>query len=154
MVARPHSKPTNSLEASPSQPQWEAKLKQLPATRALYYDDAYQASFQAKIVAKLAENAVVLDQTCFYPEGGGQPADHGELRSGDRKLKVTNVQKFGNIIVHFLDQPIDQEIDLVEGEIDWQRRQNLMRHHTGTHVLIGSARRTLGEPVWQAAAQK
>jgi alanyl-tRNA synthetase len=154
LVAERHSKPTTSLETTSSEPEWETKLKDLPATRALYYDDAYQTSFQAKIVARVAENAVVLDQTCFYPEGGGQPADHGELRSGDKKLKVTNVQKVGNTIVHFLDQSIDQEIDLVEGEIDWQRRQNLMRHHTGTHVLVGAARRALGEHVWQAGAQK
>ncbi len=154
LVAERHSKPTTSLEASSSEPEWEAKVKDLPGTRALYYDDAYQTGFQAKILARVAENAVVLDQTCFYPEGGGQPGDHGELRFGDRKLKVTNVQKIGNTIVHFLDQPIDQEIDLVEGEVDWQRRVNLMRHHTGTHALIGAARRVLGEHVWQAGAQK
>ena len=154
LVAERHSKPTTSLEASSSEPEWEAKVKHLPGTRALYYDDAYQTGFQAKILARVAENAVVLDQTCFYPEGGGQPGDHGELRFGDRKLKVTNVQKIGNTIVHFLDQPIDQEIDLVEGEVDWQRRVNLMRHHTGTHALIGAARRVLGEHVWQAGAQK
>ncbi len=154
LVAERHSRPTTSLEASSSNPEWEAKLKDLPATRALYYDDAYQASFQAKILAKVAENSIVLDQTCFYPEGGGQPADHGEVRSRDKKLRVTDVQKFGSTIVHFLDQPIDQEIELVEGEIDWQRRVNLMRHHTGTHALIGAARRVLGEHVWQAGAQK
>jgi alanyl-tRNA synthetase len=154
LVAERHSKPTTSLEESSSEPEWGEKLKDLPGTRALYYDDAYRTSFQAKIVAKVTENAVVLDQTCFYPEGGGQPADHGELRSGDKKLKVTNVEKVGNTIVHFLDQAIDQEVDLVEGEIDWQRRVNLMRHHTGTHALIGAARRVLGEHVWQAGAQK
>ena len=154
LVAERHSKPTTSLDDSASNPEWEAKLKDLPPTRALYYDDAYQTGFQAKILAKVAENAIVLDQTCFYPEGGGQPADHGEVRSRDKKLRVTDVQKFGNTIVHFLDQPMDQEVELVEGEIDWQRRVNLMRHHTGTHALIGAARRVLGEHVWQAGAQK
>src|SRR3989449_1590007 len=154
LVAERHSKPTTGLGESSAQPEWEPKLKDLPATRALYYDDAYKTSFQAKILARVTENAVVLDQTCFYPEGGGQPSDHGELRTNDKKLKVTDVQKRGNVIVHFLDQPIIQETDLVEAEIDWQRRLNLMRHHTGTHALIGAARRVLGEHVWQAGAQK
>ena len=154
LVAERHSKPTTSLESPTSDSEWEARLKDLPATRALFYDDAYQTGFQAKIIAMPAENAVVLDQTCFYPEGGGQLADHGELRTENNKVKVTDVQKFGNVIVHYLDHPLSQEVELVEGEIEWQRRVNLMRHHTGTHALIGSLRRVLGEHVWQAGAQK
>src|SRR5437773_10955234 len=67
---------------------------------------------------------------------------------------VVDVQKYGDRIVHYLAQPIDPTVDLVQGEIDWQRRQNLMRHHTGTHVLLGAARRVLREHVWQAGAQK
>src|SRR5438552_3223546 len=59
LVAERHSKPTTSLEASSSEPEWEAKVKHLPGTRALYYDDAYQTGFQAKILARVAENAVV-----------------------------------------------------------------------------------------------
>src|SRR5205823_5968409 len=72
----------------------------------------------------------------------------------EKKVGVVDVQKFGDRIVHFLAGPLDANTDLVEGEIDWQRRQNLMRHHTGTHVLLGAARRVLGEHVWQAGAQK
>ncbi len=153
IVAERHSKPTSSPEESHKN-EWEENLKDLPATRTLYYDDAYKTRFKAKVVANFPENAVVLDQTCFYPEGGGQPGDHGELRSGDKRVRVVNAQKIGNTIVHFLDHSLDEGADLVEGEIDWQRRQNLMRHHTGTHVLMGAARRVLGDHVWQAGAQK
>ncbi len=153
LVAERHSKPTESTEESPAN-EWEEKLKDLPPTRTLYYDNAYQTKFKAKIAANFPEGVIVLDQTCFYPEGGGQPGDHGELWSGDKRVKVTNVQKVGNTIIHFLDKPFDEGADLVEGEIDWQRRVNLMRHHTGTHALIGAARRVLGEHVWQAGAQK
>lgn len=153
LVANRHSKPTETTEESPTN-EWEEKLKDLPPTRALYYDNAYKTKFKATILANFPEGALVLDQTCFYPEGGGQPSDHGEIWAGDKRVNVTNVQKVGNVIVHFLDKPFDEGADLVEGEIDWQRRQNLMRHHTGTHALIGAARRVLGEHVWQAGAAK
>ncbi|HZY47174.1 MAG TPA: alanine--tRNA ligase [Candidatus Bathyarchaeia archaeon] len=153
LVAERHSKPTTGPEM-PFGNEWVEKLKDLPTTRTLYYDDAYQTQFKAKVLANFPDKAVVLDQTCFYPEGGGQPGDHGELRYGDNTSNVTNVQKIGNTIVHFLDHPLDEGADQVEGEIDWPRRQNLMRHHTGTHALLGAARRVLGEHVWQAGAAK
>ena len=153
LVADRHSKPRESAEESPANG-WEEKLKDLPPTKTLYYDNAYQTKFKAKIVANFPEGALVLDQTCFYPEGGGQPGDRGELRTGDKRVNVTSAQKVGDVIIHFLDKPFDEGADLVEGEIDWHRRQNLMRHHTGTHALIGAARRVLGEHVWQAGAAK
>ena len=153
LVAERHSKPTAEHEESTAN-EWAEKIKDLPPTRPLYYDNAYQTKFKAKVLANFPEGVMVLDQTCFYPEGGGQPSDHGELRLADKIASVTNVQKVGNTIVHFLDKPFDEGADLVEGEIDWQRRLNLMRHHTGTHVLIGAARRVLGEHVWQAGAAK
>src|SRR5437773_999877 len=153
LVAERHSRPAQELAEPGSETDIDAKLGDLPATRPLYYDDAYKAKFKAKVVARV-ENAVVLDQTAFYPQGGGQLSDHGELHFGDQKVGVVDVQKFGDRIVHFLAGPLDANADLVEGEIDWQRRQNLMRHHTGTHVLLGAARRVLGEHVWQAGAQK
>src|SRR5881409_955608 len=154
LVAERHSRPAKSDEEGPSDADIEAKLANFPATRAIYYDDPYKTRFKAKVVGRIAENAVVLDQTAFYPQGGGQLADHGELKVADTRVMVVDVQKYGDRIVHYLAQPIDPAVDLVQGEIDWQRRQNLMRHHTGTHVLIGSARRVLGEHVWQAGAQK
>jgi alanyl-tRNA synthetase len=155
LVAESHSRPAKSDEEGPSDADIEAKLADFPATRPLYYDNPYKTTFKAKIVGRIAENALVLDQTAFYPEGGGQLADHGELKFADKKkVNVVDVQKYGGRIVHYLALPVDPGVDLVEGEIDWQRRQNLMRHHTGTHVLLGSARRVLGEHVWQAGAQK
>ncbi len=154
LVAESHSRPAKGDEEGRSDADIEKKLADLPATRALYYEDSYKTRFKAKVVGRIAENAVVLDQTAFYPQGGGQLADHGELKFADKKVTVVDVQKYGDRIVHYLAQPLDSSVDLVEGEIDWQRRQNLMRHHTGTHILIGSARRVLGEHVWQAGAQK
>src|SRR5919108_6215780 len=154
LVAESHSRPGKSSETGGSDQDVERKLADLPATRTLYYDNPYKTSFKAKVVARIADNAVVLDQTTFYPQGGGQLADHGELKFADKKVKVVDVQKFGDRIVHYLAEPLDPSVDHVEGEIDWQRRQNLMRHHTGTHVLLGAARRVLGEHVWQAGAQK
>src|SRR5436305_1818291 len=154
LVAERHSRLAQDLAEPHPETDIEAKLGDLPATRPLYYDDAYKAKFKAKVVARVLENAVVLDQTAFYPQGGGQLSDHGELHFGDQKVGVVDVQKVGDRIVHFLAGPLDANVDLVEGEIDWQRRQNLMRHHTGTHVLLGAARRVLGEHVWQAGAQK
>lgn len=154
LVAERHSIPSTRTEDTRAENDILAKLSDLPPTRTLYYDDPYKTTFKAKVVARVADNAVVLDQTEFYPQGGGQLADHGELKFGDKKVKVVDVRKYGDRIVHYLDQPLSDGADLVEGEIDWQRRQNLMRHHTGTHVLLGAARRVLGEHVWQAGAQK
>jgi alanyl-tRNA synthetase len=155
LVAERHNKPKVSEEKE-DEPTLDLteKLRDLPATRTLYYDDAYKTSFEAKVISMIRPDAVVLDQTAFYPQGGGQPGDHGELTFASGNAKVVDVQKFGSVIVHFVDQSLGPRVDHVEGTIDWNRRQNLMRHHTGTHVLLGAARRVLGEHVWQAGAQK
>jgi len=120
----------------------------------LYYEDAYIAEFEAHVL-RVAENKyVVLDQTAFYPEGGGQPADHGKLKFNDTQTDVIDVQKIGNVIVHVVKGSMPKEGDKVTGRIDWNRRVSLMRHHTATHVIMGAARRILGEHVWQSGAQK
>jgi len=97
---------------------------------------------------------VILDQTCFYPEGGGQPGDIGTLQTSAGQVKVVGTQKVGLVVVHQIEGPPPQVGETVRGVIEWDRRVSLMRHHTGTHVLLGAARRVLGQHVWQAGAQK
>jgi alanyl-tRNA synthetase len=129
-------------------------VSDLPETYPLYYADAYIGEFNAKVL-RVSGSRVILDKTAFYPEGGGQPADHGFLEFNGVKTRVYNVRKtVGNIIVHFVDGPVPKEGEEVKGVIDWNRRISLMRHHTATHLIMGAARRILGEHVWQAGAQK
>ncbi|AFN03057.1 alanine--tRNA ligase [Pyrococcus furiosus DSM 3638] len=128
-------------------------VKDLPDTRTLYYEDPFMKEFDAKVL-KVIEDWVVLDQTAFYPEGGGQPYDTGILVVDGEEVKVTNVQKVGKVILHKVERPeLFKEGTIVHGRIDWERRIQHMRHHTGTHVLMGALVRVLGKHVWQAGSQ-
>ena len=132
----------------------ETSLSDLPATRTLYYEDAYIQKFEATATRIINEKYIVLDQTAFYPEGGGQPADHGTLTFNGTQIDVEDVQKIRNVIVHAIKGLTPKEGMKVTGRIDWKRRISLMRHHTATHVIMGAARRVLGQHVWQSGAQK
>jgi alanyl-tRNA synthetase len=153
MVAEKHIQAPPIVEEEPIKG-LETVLSTVPTTRTLYYEDPYITQFEAHVL-RVAENKyVVLDQTAFYPEGGGQPADHGTLKFNETQTDVIDVQKIGNVIVHVVKGPVPKEGDKVTGRIDWNRRISLMRHHTATHVIMGAARRILGEHVWQSGAQK
>jgi alanyl-tRNA synthetase len=132
----------------------EASAADLPETRLLYYDDSYQTVFKAKVLRVLDRRYVVLDQTEFYPEGGGQPADTGVFEFGGKKCKVIDAQKVRRVIVHEVEGSIPREGATVKGSIDWQRRYSLMKAHTATHLIMGAARRVLGQHVWQSGTQK
>jgi alanyl-tRNA synthetase len=132
----------------------EDKVADLKATRLLYYEDAYMRKFKARVSRVIGGKYVVLNQTAFYPEGGGQPADHGRVSWKTGEARVVDVQKIGNVLVHIIKGGVPKIGVSIEGEIDWSRRISLMRHHTATHILMGAARRVLGEHVWQAGAQK
>ncbi|MCW4020821.1 MAG: alanine--tRNA ligase, partial [Candidatus Bathyarchaeota archaeon] len=132
---------------------FEETFRDLPDTRKLYYEDVYTIEFKAKVL-RVSGDRVVLEKTGFYPEGGGQPADHGYLEFNGKQVRVVDVQKAGGVIVHFVEGSVPKEGAEVAGVIDWERRVSLMRHHTATHVVMGAARRLLGEHVWQAGAQK
>ena len=132
----------------------------LPATTSLYYDAVYQPVFDATVLACMASggqgpegssHAVVLDSTLFYPEGGGQEADHGTLVQGDSTAEVLDTQKFGDVIVHFTNQPVEVGSS-VQGCLDWKRRKQLMDHHTAVHIVGGAARRLLGPHIFQAGS--
>jgi len=133
----------------------EAKVSDLPSTGMLYYEDAYLREFEAKVLRVIGSKYIVLDKTAFYPEGGGQPADHGVLRFDRKSVDVVDVQKVGNVIVHVVKDSVSiKSGSRVNGTIDWDRRISLMKHHTATHVINGAARRVLGQHVWQAGSQK
>jgi len=124
-------------------------VQDLPDTRTLYYEEPLMKEFDAKVLGVM-EDWVVLDATAFYPEGGGQPCDLGELNG----VEVLDVQKVGKIILHKVKEPEKfKEGGIVHGKINWERRIQHMRHHTGTHVLMGALVRVLGKHVWQAGSQ-
>ncbi len=128
-------------------------VKDLPDTRTLYYGDPFMKEFDAEVL-KVIDDWVVLNQTAFYPEGGGQPHDTGTLEVNGEEVKVTDVQKVGKVILHRVERPeAFKEGVKVHGRLDWGRRIQHMRHHTGTHVLMGALVRVLGKHVWQAGSQ-
>ncbi|MDW8048765.1 MAG: alanine--tRNA ligase [Nitrososphaerota archaeon] len=154
-VAQRHVEAPRSLKGST-----EVKIEELsrifsdlPETRKLYYEDAYLTRFSAKVIG-VHENVVVLDRTAFYPEGGGQPADKGYLEFNLSRARVVDVQKIGKHIAHFLEGAVPRIGDDVEGIIDEEYRRGLMRSHSATHIVMGAARRVLGQHVWQSGAQK
>lgn len=129
------------------------KLRGLHPTKALYYEDPYMQEFEARVVGSF-DGHVVLDRTAFYPEGGGQPGDVGEFISRRGKAEVVGVQKVDGVILHKVRPNIFKIGHKVVGRVDWAKRSSLMRHHTGTHILLGASRRVLGEHVWQHGVQK
>ena len=104
-------------------------------TRKLYYEDPFMRSFAAAVLSCEEEKggcAVVLDETAFYPEGGGQPYDTGTLGGA----KVLAVHEKGGVITHLCDRPLPVGAR-VEGEIDWARRFDHMQQHSGEHICSG-----------------
>ncbi|WP_049997941.1 alanine--tRNA ligase [Halococcus sediminicola] len=134
----------------------DERVTGLPETELLYYDDQSRMEFEAMVLDVFERDAgydVVLDRTLFYPEGGGQPADTGTLSTDDTTIDVEDVRREGSVVVHHTDgDPGTGEF--VRGQVDADRRRQLMRNHTATHIVIHAARRVLGEHVRQAGAQK
>ncbi len=116
-------------------------------TDGLYLTDAYLREFDARVVGTVAD-AVVLDRTAFYPEGGGQPADGGQLTLGSgRSWTVTGVAKSSGGILHRVEGPPPIVGESVHGAIDWGRRYAHMRYHTCLHILSGVVYHRFGSDI-------
>ncbi len=126
----------------------------------LFQTDSYLHSFDATVVGTDQEqHVVILDQSAFYPGGGGQPADSGSLtiiRTHDGilvdsapVLQIIRSRKTGDDVVHYIesDNPLPKINSTVHGQIDWDRRYHLMRTHTAMHILCGVIFRDYGASV-------
>jgi misacylated tRNA(Ala) deacylase len=107
-------------------------------TEALFRDDAYARSCAAQVLA-VDGNRVVLDRTVFYPAGGGQPGDRGDLvlADGTRLAVVDTLKGDGTTVLHVLADGVAPPSvgTVLTAELDWARRYRLMRYHTGLHLL-------------------
>lgn len=104
-------------------------------TEKLFYEDAFLKEFSGTVLEcreEKGQRVIILDRTAFYPEGGGQPADHGTL--GD--VRVFDTKEKNGEILHFCDGPLTVG-DTVTGCIDWDRRFDFMQQHSGEHIVSG-----------------
>ena len=138
-------------------------IPDLPKTIPLYYEDVSQQNFEASVLSCLplvgddlpegATHGIILDRTCFYPEGGGQEGDYGTLTTDSASHPVLDTRKVGELIVHLCTGGFEVG-DMIHGELDWERRRQLMDHHTSVHIVGGAARKLLGPHIYQAGANK
>ena len=104
----------------------------------IYQLDSYTKEFDSKVKEVIDGKFIVLEDTAFYPRGGGQPCDYGTLIAHAGVVyKVLSVTKKDGLIIHELESPGLIKGDKVHGTIDWERRYKLMRMHTAAHVLCG-----------------
>ncbi len=146
--------PPNFYQLVKHKEEKEIKIKKsmynkYPPTEKLYYIQK-TPEFYANVIG-IEDNYVVLDKTNFYPEGGGQIGDTGSLDG----IKVINTIKDGNVILHEVKDSSKFKVGRqVYGVVNWNRRLNITRHHTATHLVTSVSRQILGPHVWQAGAKK
>lgn len=127
----------------------------LPETKALYYENHYTKEFNATVLwanETTDGTELILDKTSFYPEGGGQPDDKGSIFVSNKAYPVKRVYKENGSIIHLVEGTIEKGTE-ISGRIDWERRYQLMKHHTGTHVVNGALQKIFGSHIWQAGSQ-
>lgn len=111
-------------------------------TQKLYYADCMCREFTARVIGCTPVEKgyeITVDATAFYPEGGGQPCDLGDLGG----VRVLDVQERDGQIVHLCNMPLEVG-QIVSGSVDWARRFDFMQQHTGEHILSGVIHETYG----------
>ena len=107
-------------------------------TEALFQNDAHRRTCDATVIES-SPDGIVLDQTVFYPLGGGQPGDSGTLTgaAGETRIQTTHYRRDDGEILHVPAEgsPLPATGTQVKAEIDWDRRQRHMRMHTCLHLL-------------------
>ena len=102
-------------------------------------------------MSKNQKGCIILNQSVFYSESGGQIGDVGNIRCGESDFKVTDTQKKENLIIHYgiVINGVFKVADVVELEIDVNRRSSCRSYHSATHILHQALRDTLGDHVTQ-----
>ena len=111
-------------------------------TKKLYYEDVYKKEFTAKVLECRESKKgyeIILNQTAFYPEGGGQPSDTGILGG----INVKEVHEKDGELIHYTDGPLEVGMDVI-GKINWGRRFDLMQQHSGEHIVSGLVHEAFG----------
>jgi len=126
-------------------------MEKIPPTRLLYYDDAYLRRFKAKVLQVTKNDGlvgVILDNTAFYPTGGGQPSDKGAIEGENGSAEVVDVQWNKSRILHLSNNIVGKikQSEIITGTIDWNRRYSLMKNHTAAHLMAEAIRRVLNNP--------
>lgn len=107
-------------------------------TEKLFILDSYLKEFQGEIISiDKTEKAIILNQSAFFPGGGGQPFDTGSLATESKIFPVHKVKIKGDQILHYTDEVLPNTGEKVTGKIDWIRRYQLMRTHSAMHILCG-----------------
>jgi len=127
----------------------EVDVEGIPKTKLLFYDDFSITEFKAKVLKMIGDKWAVLDQTAFYPEGGGQKGDLGFIDN----TPVSDTQKFQDVVVHRVLEVL-KEGQEVTCKVNLYNREILTKHHTATHVINTACRQVLGPWVWQHSAEK
>jgi misacylated tRNA(Ala) deacylase len=115
-------------------------------TDLLYHTDAYLREFSATVLEVRGQEAL-LDRTAFYPGGGGQPADEGELEWPRGRSRLTGLKKEGIAVWHAVEGEPPPAGTRLDGRLQWDRRYRLMRTHTAMHILCGVIFRQYGASV-------